>query len=130
MSAQHIRNMKTVETTRPVTDFIAISLYPRIKAELSTVASVARKNLSFKFLDQLMETLHFVANDSKAINGMTCNTTKETYLMTECLATSAQESIVEKRKNGRGFSILCDTATDITMKKIYCINFCFLDETK
>ena len=58
-SAQHIPNMKTVETTRPVTEFIAGSSYQRIIAELNTVALVARKNLSFKFLDQLMETLHF-----------------------------------------------------------------------
>jgi len=129
-SAQHIRNMKTVETTRPVTEFIAVSSYSRIKAELNTVALVARKTLSFQFLDQLMETLHFVANDSKAINGMTCNATKGTYLMTECLATSAHESIVGKMKNGRGFSILCDKATDITMENIFCINVCFLDEDK
>ena len=97
-SAQHICNMKTVETTQPVTAFVSVSWYPRIKAKLNTVALLARKDLSFKFLDQLMETLHFVANHSKAIDGMTCNATKGTYLMTECLTTSAHESIVEKMK--------------------------------
>ena len=127
-SAQHVRNAKTIETNRPVTTFVAVSSYPRIKAELNTVALLARKNLSFKFLDQLMETLHFVANDSKAISGMTCNATKGTYLMTECLAISAHEFMVEKMKNGRGFSILCDKATDITMKKVFCVNVRFLDE--
>ena len=72
-----------------------------------------------------METLHFVANDSKVINGMTCNASKGAYLMTECLAISAHESIVEKMKNRRGFSILCDKVTYITMKKIFCVNVCF-----
>jgi len=38
-SAQDIRNMKTAETTRPVTEFIAVSSYPRIKAELNTCFS-------------------------------------------------------------------------------------------
>ena len=127
-SAQHIGNMRTVETTRPVTAFVSVSLYPRIKVELNTVTLLARKDLSFKFLDQLMETLHFVATDSKAINGMTCNATKGTYLMTERLATSAHKSFVEKMKNGCRFSILCDKVTGVMMKKIFCVNAHFLDE--
>eukprot|EP00112_Aurelia_sp_Birch-Aquarium-sp1_P014236 Seg306.6 transcript_id=Seg306.6/GoldUCD/mRNA.D3Y31 product="Zinc finger protein 862" protein_id=Seg306.6/GoldUCD/D3Y31 len=127
-SSSHIRLMKTVEENRPLAAFIEVSSYPKIKAELNAVALVARKNLSFNFLDQLIETLHFVANDSKAIKEMSCNRTKGTYLMNECLALNAHEKLVAEMKKARGFSILCDKATDITMNKVFCVSVRFLDQ--
>ena len=50
---------------------------------------------SLNFLDHLMETLHFVADDSKPITSMTCNRTKGTYLLTECLAVDAHLTLKE-----------------------------------
>ena len=50
------------------------------------------------------------------------------HLLTECLAVNAHETLIEKMKNGTGFSLLCDKATDITMKKIFCVNVRLLDE--
>ena len=72
-SGQHKNNAKIVETNRPVTAFVSAATYPRVKAELNTVALLARKNLSFNLLNELVETLHCIANDSKGINGMTCS---------------------------------------------------------
>ena len=92
------------------------------------MALLAKKNLSFNLLNELVETLHCIANGSKGINGMTCSATKGTYLLTECLAVNAHETLIEKMKNGTGFSLLCDKATDITMKKIFCVNVRLLDE--
>ena len=87
---------------------------------------MARKNISFNFLDQLSETLHFIADDSKAVKGMTCNRTKGTCLLTECLSVHAHEKLVCEIMQARGISILCDKATDITMNKIFCVNVRFL----
>ena len=33
-----------------------------------------------------METMHFIANDAKAVEDMLCNRTKGTYLIDECLS--------------------------------------------
>ena len=46
----------------------------------------------------------------------------KTYLLTDCLSPYAHEKLVEKMKNSRGFSLLCDKATDITMSKTFCVN--------
>ena len=48
--------------------------------------------------------------------------------MTECLRVSAHKSVVEKMSKELGFSILCDKAIDITMKKLFCINVRILDD--
>ena len=85
------------------------------------MALMARKNISFNFLDQLSETLHFIADDSKAAKGMTCNRTKGTCLLTECLSVHAHEKLVDEIMQVRGISILFDKATDITMNKIFCV---------
>lgn len=74
-----------------------------------------------------MATLHGIADDLKAIKGMSCNRTKGTYLLTECLSQYAHEKFVEDLKLSRGFSILCDKATDITMNKVFCANVSFLN---
>ena len=99
-----------------------------IKAELNVVALIARKNVSFNFLDSLLQTLHGIAGDSKAVKGMTRNRTKGTYLLTECLAVYAHEQLVAALKKASGFSILCDKATDITMKKVFCVNVRYLEK--
>jgi hypothetical protein len=63
---------------------------------------------------------------------MTCNHTKGTYLLTECLAPYAHDLLVADFKKSWGFSILCDKATDVTMNKyfmkVFCVNVHFLDE--
>ena len=42
--------------------------------------------------------------------------------MTECLTVYAREMLIRQLEKACGFSILWDKATDITMKKIFCIN--------
>jgi hypothetical protein len=112
-----------------MTSFASVRNHNTVKAELNVVALIARKNISFNFLDSLLETLHGIADDSKAIKNMTCNRTKGTYLLTECLAPHAHDLLVADLKKSRGFSILCDKATDITMNKVFCVNVRFLDES-
>ena len=90
-------------------------MHPRVKAEHNTVALIARKNCSFSLLNELVEILHFITNDSKGVSPMTCNATKGPYLMTECLGVSMHESLVEQMSKGFGFSILCDKAIMITI---------------
>ena len=53
---------------------------------------------------------------------MTCNRTKGTYLLTHCLFPYSNECLVNDLKDCGVFSILCDKATDISMKKFLCIN--------
>ena len=88
-----------------------------MKVELNTVALMARGNVPLRFLDHLLETLHFVADDSKTIHDMKCKRSKGTCLLTECLSTCAHQRLLEGIKTANGISILCNKATDITMKK-------------
>ena len=127
-SSLHVRNAKTVDETQPMTSFVTSKESPMIKAELNVVALIAQKNVSFNFLDSLLQTLHGIAEDSKAVKAMTCNRTKGTYLLTECLAVYAHEQLVADLKKANGFSILCDKATDITMKKVFCVNLRYLNK--
>lgn len=88
-----------------------------------------KKKMSFNFLDSLVATLHGIADDSKGNKGMSCNRTKCTYLLTECLAQYAHEKLVDDLRQSNGFSILCDKATDITMNKVFCVNVRFLNKS-
>ena len=124
----HLRNAKTVKVLQPITAFVTSNESAVMKAELNVVALVAQKNVSFNFLDSLLKTLHGLADGSKAVNGMTCNQTKGTYLLTECLSVYAHEQLVADLKNANGFSILCDKATDITLTKVFCVNVQYLDK--
>ncbi|GFO24540.1 hypothetical protein PoB_005104500 [Plakobranchus ocellatus] len=60
---------------------------------------------------------------------MSCNRTKGTYPLTECLSAKAHEDLVNDLKSSHGFLLLCDKATDITMEKIFCVNVRFVDST-
>ena len=51
-----------------------------IKAELNTVALVARRNISFHFVPHLLSTLKYSATDSNIVQKMSCGKTKTTYL--------------------------------------------------
>ena len=104
-SMVHVQRAKAVEENRPMSSFVAVRDSSTIKAELNFVALIARKNISFNFLDSLVSTLHGIANDSKGIKGMTCNRTKGTYLLTECLSVYSHEMLVADLKKCRGFSI-------------------------
>ena len=66
-----------------------------------------------------MENLHFIADFLKGISAMTCNATKGTYFVTECLGVGAHEYLIEKMSNGLGFSILSDKATDNYNEKAF-----------
>ena len=72
-SSLHVRNAKTVQGTQPITASITSKDSSIIKAELNIVALIASKNVSFNFLDSLLETLHGIAVDSTAVKGITCN---------------------------------------------------------
>ena len=125
----HVKRSKTVKETGSMTSFIQVRDPSIIKAELNVVALIARKYISLNFLDSLVETLHGTANDSKAVKNMTCNHTKGTYLLTKCLAQYAHDKLISGVKKARGFSILCDKATDINRNEVFCVNGCFLEES-
>ena len=97
-----------------------------VNAELNTVALIARRNMPFNFLQYLIPTLKHVASDSVAVNDMTCSRTKASYLLNECLAVHAHENLIQELQDVKGFSFLCDKATDNTMHKIFCINVRFV----
>ena len=123
-TAAHMTLMKQVESNCSIETFLQESLNRnKVKAELNTVALMARKNIPLRFLDHLLETLHFVADDSKAIRDMKCNRSKGTYLLTECLLTYAHQRLLEGIRTTNGIAILCDKATDITMKKYFVSMF-------
>jgi len=50
------------------------------------------------------------------VKDMTCNRMKGTYLLIERLSVYADENLVESIKAKKGISILCDKATDVSMK--------------
>ena len=128
-SALHIQFSKSVQGNPMMTTFVSSKDFTRIKAELNTVALVVRKNISFNSLDEFIAMMHFIADDSKAVSSMSCNRTKGTYLLTECLAVAAHEDLLEEIKTAKGISILCDKATDITMNKLFCVNVRFLNSS-
>ena len=129
-TASHVQCSKTVEENRPMEAFLINKEPTVVKAELNVIARIVRKNVSFNFLDSLLEMLHGVANDSKAIQDITCNRTRGSYLLTECLGVYSHETLVAKLNKCKGFSILCDKATDIYMNKVFCVNVRFLDGEK
>ena len=77
-------------------------------------------------LDQLLSTLHYIADDSPTVKDMTCGRTKGTYLLTECLSVNAHENLVQSIKAAKGISILCDKATEVSVEKMFCVNVRFL----
>ncbi len=60
------------------------------QADLDVVFLIARKNVSFNFLDSLLQTLRGIADDPKAVKG--------TNLLTECLAVYANQQLVQDLK--------------------------------
>ena len=58
---------------------------------------------------------------------MTCNHTKRTYLLTECLSVDAHERLKKCYEGWKRLLDLCDKATDITMNKTFCVNVRFID---
>ena len=74
-----------ISSNHAISDVFEVKNKDKMAAELNTVALIARRNILFNFLDHLLPTLHFIADDSRAIKDITCNRTKVTYLLTECL---------------------------------------------
>eukprot|EP00795_Rhopilema_esculentum_P005760 gene5760-11035_t len=109
-----VSRAQQIRSNLAISDVFEVKSKDKMAAELNTVALIARRNISFNFLDHLLPTLHFIADDSRAIKDMTCNRTKGTYLLTECLSVDAHERLINAMKAAKGFSILCDKATDIT----------------
>ncbi|CAK8684056.1 unnamed protein product [Clavelina lepadiformis] len=124
-TAQHCQNAAQVLGSTSMEQYVTSS-QGCIKAELNTVALIARRNISFNFMSYMVPTLKHIASDSKAIKDMTCGRTKTTYLLTECLAVDAHERLIQELQEAKGFSILCDKASDISMNKIFCINVRYL----
>jgi len=118
----HVTASKQVGSNHSMSTFLDRGVgRPKVCAELNSVALVARKNIPLNFLDAYMDTLHFISSDSQNLHSMSCNRTKGTYLLTECLSVRAHKDLLIDLKNSSGFSILCDKATDITMTKIFCV---------
>ncbi|XP_076811997.1 uncharacterized protein LOC143458967 isoform X2 [Clavelina lepadiformis] len=124
-TAQHCQNAAQVLGSTSMEQYVTSS-QGCIKAELNTVALIARRNISFNFMSYMVPTLKHIASDSKAIKDMTSGRTKTTYLLTECLAVDAHEMLIQELQEAKGFSILCDKASDISMNKISCINVGYL----
>ena len=124
-TGQHMKNAKEMQTNSKVTEYYSNST-SCIHAELNTVALIARRNVLLYYMDYLIPTLKHVASDSKIMQDMTCGRIKTTYLLTECLAVNAHETLTEELKEAKGFSFLCDKASDIAMNKISCINVRYL----
>ena len=59
---------------------------------------------------------------------MTCNRTKGTYLLNECLAVFSQEKLLCDIQNARETFSLCDKATDIAMNKMLCVSVRYLSQ--
>ena len=57
-TALHIKRSKTAQENHPVTSFAIVKDYDTVKAELNVVELIAKRNISFNFLDSLPETLH------------------------------------------------------------------------
>lgn len=70
-SSSHIRLAKQVQSNQLMTSFVESKDESRIKAELNVVVMIARHFFSFNCLDAMINTFHFVADDSKAIKSMT-----------------------------------------------------------
>ena len=121
-SSNHIRQSKSSAECSGMRAFLNTTKASTIKAELNTVALIARKNISFNVLDQLLSTLHYIADDSPTIKDMTCGRTKGTYLLTECLSVNAHENLVQSINAAKGISIPCDKG----MEKMFCVNVRFL----
>lgn len=119
----HVAASKQVASSRSLSTLFVDTAgrSTRVCAELNSVALVARKNIALNFLDAYMETLRFISSDSQHLKSMSCNRTKGTYLLTECLSVRAHDDLVSDLKKSSGFSVLCDKATDITMTKIFCV---------
>ena len=56
-SSGHLRQSKTSQDSHHMRVFFTMTNASTIKAELNTVALIARKNIPFNMLDQLMERL-------------------------------------------------------------------------
>ena len=70
----HMALMRQVESNRSVETYLEESLNRnKVKAELNTVALTARSNVPLRFLDHLLETLYFLADESKTIRDMKYN---------------------------------------------------------
>ena len=63
-SSNHIRQSKSSAECSSMRAFLNTTKASTIKAKLNTVALIARKNISFNVLDQLLSTLHYIADDS------------------------------------------------------------------
>lgn len=127
-TSAHVRLAKNVEENHSIASYYEGNNTVTVRAELNMVALVARRNIPFSFTDHLLSTLNFACKDSNTIRKMSCNRTKTTYLMTECLSVYAHEKLVSDILNAQGVSILCDKATDISMNKTFCINVRFIKD--
>ena len=50
-------------TPMAISDVFEVKNKDKMAAELNTVDLIARRNISFNFLDHLLPTLHFIADD-------------------------------------------------------------------
>ena len=124
-TTDHIKNTKAVQSSSSLINFVSVTSDAQVKAELNIVAMITRNNISLRFSDALLSTVKHCFPDSKIAHNITCGRTKTTYLLTECLFTSAHSRLVDEMSKSDGFSILCDKATEITLKKVYCVNVRF-----
>ena len=124
---RHITKSKSVKSSKSVEKFFTVIDTRVMSAELNTVAMIARSNIPIRFSEELIQTNKHCLSDSETAKKMTSSRTKTTYLLTECLYPAAHKDLVKRMSESDGFSILCDKATDVSMKKVFCIRVCFYD---
>ena len=105
-TTDHIKNTKAVQSSSSLINFVSVTSDAQVKAELNIVAMIARNNISLRFSDALLSTVKHCFPDSKIAHNITCGRTKTTYLLTECLFTSAHSRLVDEMSKSDGFSIL------------------------
>ncbi|PAA85853.1 hypothetical protein BOX15_Mlig011045g2, partial [Macrostomum lignano] len=87
---------------------------------------VVRKDLSFKTMDEISETLPVAIPDSSVAQNFSCGRTKTTYLVTDALAPHAKEEMFKSLRDSP-FSILLDEGTKrdrcwlVLLARTFCI---------
>ncbi|CAH0551119.1 unnamed protein product [Brassicogethes aeneus] len=88
--------------------------------ELKLAAFVAEHDISFKTMDHLPKFIKSICPDSEIAAGITCNRTKTTKLINECIGPYAKKQIVADL-NEHFYSVIIDETTDISTKKCLAV---------
>lgn len=119
-----MKNMKKAVTTeQPCIDVTlrkTMCKNEKLIKELKLAAFVAEHDISFKTMEHLPRSIKSICPDSEAVAGITCNRTKTTKLINECIGPYVKKQIVPDL-NETFYSIIIDETTDISTKKCLAV---------